>query len=296
MKDQVKYGQILEKINNPQYELYINFLAHILPIVNKINVEFQSSQPKIYLLYERITSLFKTILKYFFKSNYVDSICDVFKINIVNTREYLPNDQIYLGAKVEILIQKNIFNDNNELIKLYNNCLSFYIELCTQIKNRFKNMNIYQTFTLLNPHRLLEKPINFLPLIEQFPNLLSNNIEQVSSQAREICDLGDAIKAKLKEMDFLEFWFELYYMPTPHNFNDLCLFVFNLLSLPHSSASAERIFSQLNLIKNKQRNRLLPETCNALLMAKNLLGNNKCYEWTPEKNLLDKCIWLKDDE
>jgi hypothetical protein len=55
--------------------------------------------------------------------------------------------------------------------------------------------------------------------------------------------------------------------------------------LPHSSASAEKIFSQLNLIKTKTRNRLLIQTCASLLHAKDILrlrGEN-CFTWKPPK-------------
>lgn len=63
-------------------------------------------------------------------------------------------------------------------------------------------------------------------------------------------------------------------------------FISAVLSLPHSSASAERVFSQVQLIKNEKRNRLINETLNGILGAKSLLANNDCHNWKPSKNLL----------
>jgi hypothetical protein len=52
------------------------------------------------------------------------------------------------------------------------------------------------------------------------------------------------------------------------------------MCLPHSSACAERIFSTLSNIITKNRNRLLPATCDVLLQGKELLDGNKCFQWT----------------
>ncbi|CAH0397053.1 unnamed protein product [Chilo suppressalis] len=48
-------------------------------------------------------------------------------------------------------------------------------------------------------------------------------------------------------------------------------FVFNILSLPHSSANVERIFTHINLLKTIQRNRLSTESITSLLHSKRLI-------------------------
>ncbi|KAJ8917916.1 hypothetical protein NQ315_002609 [Exocentrus adspersus] len=57
-------------------------------------------------------------------------------------------------------------------------------------------------------------------------------------------------------------------------------------SLPHSSATAERVFSQLNLMKTKVRNSLLVDTCDGILHSKDLLDKNQCFFWKPSDNLI----------
>lgn len=66
--------------------------------------------------------------------------------------------------------------------------------------------------------------------------------------------------------------------------------VTNIFCLPHSSAAVERIFSQVNLNKTKQRNRLGNMTLNGILHSKQYISkNNKdCYTYEISKNLLDK--------
>ena len=65
-------------------------------------------------------------------------------------------------------------------------------------------------------------------------------------------------------------------------------FVENILSLPHSSANVERIFSSVNLLKTKQRNKLSSETITALLHTKQLIDKNTCYNFPVKDNLTAK--------
>ncbi|CAH1111390.1 unnamed protein product [Psylliodes chrysocephalus] len=74
-------------------------------------------------------------------------------------------------------------------------------------------------------------------------------LEETAGKARELCNLSERVKNKLKALELTKFWFKLNTFKNAANekiFGNLCEFVFNIFSLPHSSASAERIFSQLN--------------------------------------------------
>lgn len=85
-------------------------------------------------------------------------------------------------------------------------------------------------------------------------------------------------------------------MKTLKNFNGLDEFMLPNLSqvikaimtIPHSSAAAERIFSQLTLIKSKQRNRLEVDTCDAIMHTKSLLDlkGDLCYQYEPSSRLI----------
>ena len=51
-------------------------------------------------------------------------------------------------------------------------------------------------------------------------------------------------------------------------FGVLCTFMQSLLYLPHANVDVERVFSAVNLIKTKGRNRLHTRTVSALLKVK----------------------------
>lgn len=121
-KDFKRPRDILDQFENAEIELYLAFLSYILPLVNKLNIEFQSEKPKIHLLYLRVSSLFKTILKNYLKNEYVNNSNNIFKINPQNPCENLPDNEIYLGLKTQTLLKKhNISKDRSR--QFYNNCI-----------------------------------------------------------------------------------------------------------------------------------------------------------------------------
>lgn len=70
----------------------------------------------------------------------------------------------------------------------------------------------------------------------------------------------------------------------------LSKFAFNMLCLQHSSANVERIFSEVNLIKTKQRNRLSTASIVGHLHVKNYLmsRNETCYDTDFSKELMNR--------
>lgn len=70
-------------------------------------------------------------------------------------------------------------------------------------------------------------------------------------------------------------------------FSDLCNFVLNVLALPHSSASCERQFSKVNLIKTKSRNRLITATINGLMLsAQRVKLEENCFHFKPNNEMI----------
>lgn len=67
------------------------------------------------------------------------------------------------------------------------------------------------------------------------------------------------------------------------SFANLSKFVLDFISLPHSNADSERVFSQVNLIKTKSPNKMGVSTVNAVVLAKQRLkskGDCSTYEPT----------------
>jgi hypothetical protein len=64
--------------------------------------------------------------------------------------------------------------------------------------------------------------------------------------------------------------------------------VTNIMTLPHSSACVERIFSMVNAIKTKKKNRLQTDNLCGLLQSKSMLkvSSSDCFNFNFDKEFL----------
>ncbi|CAH1108534.1 unnamed protein product [Psylliodes chrysocephalus] len=203
---------------------------------------------------------------------------------------------MYFGAYVEEYIEKNkdiLTEDDIQSFK--HKRLAFYTELCTQIKNRFPFENaLLENLNVLEPKIAYSGNIPSLTkLLNCFPVLKDKvNIEKLNLEWRIILDLKE-METHLDELD--TFWSLLLCQKDGNNdfqFSNLIIVTTYVFSLPHFSASAERMYSQLFLIKTKPRNRLLIETCQNLLHTKFYVSecNKVCYNFTPNDEILKRNV------
>lgn len=280
-------GLILSALKNPIFKLYFLFLSYSLDLINKMNREFQSDGIKIQYLIKRITTLYKTILQNFIISERIGD--DLDNLDVSNPRNFLPLENMYFGAQCELFILET-YVDKSDLQNFRLKCLDFYIELSKQIKARFNFKDeVLNLAKILDPSVVFSEEFpSLIPVIHRFPVLCEHrDIEKANTEWRLLKQ-----SKTLFEFDSVEeFWRHVFLMKNGVDepmFPTIKNIVAGLMCLPHSSAAAERIFSQVNLIKTKQRNRLHVKTCDALLHTKEMLRGSTCYEFNPSQSLLSK--------
>lgn len=103
-----------------------------------------------------------------------------------------------------------------------------------------------------------------------------NEIERIVVQWRNI----GYTNWKNKTCSTVEFWSEVNeYKDSADNnpFSELASLAISILSLPHSNAEIERVFSQMNVVKTKLRNRMSLHTLNSILYIRyGLKRSGKC--------------------
>lgn len=153
---------ILDKCMEPTTELYLEFLNFVLPYFNDLNKEMQSESPKLYLLYEKIFTTYKTILECFVKPELLgQEETEILNIDFINTENHLPLQDIYLGGNTTALtIQNSNSIHPDQIRQLRQKCLEFFIESLNQIKNRFPFEDVQRqrlkNMRFLNPDTLLD--------------------------------------------------------------------------------------------------------------------------------------------
>lgn len=71
-------------------------------------------------------------------------------------------------------------------------------------------------------------------------------------------------------------------------FNNISRFVLNIITLPVSNATCERVFSKVNAIKTKSRNKLITKTVNGCLLASQCVieSGGGCINFMPTQKML----------
>jgi hypothetical protein len=270
---------IFNALQNDIFKLYLQFLEFNLKLITDLNQELQSESPKMSLLLNRITSLYKSILKCFVKHDVIKNH-EIANINVKDPSIYRSVDNIHFGGKVDAYLK----NPENEFkiaaADLHNfklRCLDFYVELCVQIKKRFNFQDKILLYASLFTPSVVRSGNIFS--ISEFQNL-AVDVDEVNREWQLLSDIDLLTNCD----DLSDFWTKVATMKNQIGepmFNNLMTVVKLILSLPHSSAVAERVFSQLSMIKNRLRNRLAITTCSYILALKE---NIKTGLQLPPKN------------
>lgn len=132
-----------------------------------------------------------------------------------------------------------------------------------------------------------DKTPSIIPLAVRFPNVINeDSYEQLDREWHLIKSTSELCK----EDDFMTFWNKVFRIKNEIDqpmFPAMTLFVKAMLCLPHSSAATERIFSAVNINKNKIRNRILTPLMNGLLLTKERLKHKTSANFVISKELIE---------
>lgn len=287
---------ILMRLKEPITKLYLQFLEFVLPFFNDINIEMQSEEPKIYQFYDKITGVLKALYDCFINPQYLKST-DLKDINFRNPRNYLSLEQMYLGATISVSLNNTSVDlDATQIKDFQKRCLEFYIEACQQIIKRFKlndeNSNIIKKLSVLDPVQVLNgQTCSIVELVLHFPNLVKQeDLNAIDNEWRQLRNFTFSFEPPKSAEKFWVMIKNLKCGDDTKKFPLLSNFALNLLCLPHSSATVERIFSEINLNKNKIRNKLETPALVGILRSKAHLKcvNENCYNMNIKKGMIKK--------
>ncbi|KAG5895941.1 hypothetical protein JTB14_016343 [Gonioctena quinquepunctata] len=121
-----------------------------------------------------------------------------------------------------------------------------------------------------------------------FPKICPNNITELDREWRMLRNV-DLSFDQNKIPDVIDFWkhvHELRNGDESQTFPTLCELVKKLLCLPHSSATVERLFSAINIMKTKLRNRISTTTIKGVLHTKSEITD--CYSFEATERHMEK--------
>ncbi|XP_027851216.2 uncharacterized protein LOC114130437 isoform X2 [Aphis gossypii] len=289
--------------------LYFNFLKPILKEVTDINLLFQSTNSDITKVYGDLKLLLVSVVKRIIKPSFlrydidmcpnallIDEIDRISKA-LSNPHALLPLESVDFGFAFTELAKKNIVSPE-DLKSVQNRCFAFMLRLCEELLKRLPhNTKTIQKLRYFDPKMV------FSPISPRFIDLplellrCSTDIEILEIQWRnltslrysDICDSSIPIQEKNTQ----EFWVDVLNIKETggkKKFEDLALFVLQILSLPLSNAIVERVFSVMNCVKSKLRNRMQVDMLQAILRIRLHLNASKicCKSFKPTETMFHK--------
>lgn len=287
-------SSILDSLKDPSLFLYFTFLNYILPKFNNLNLLFQRQEPTIQVLHKKCNDLYIDLLRSYMKREKLDRVTDITSIDPEDNSKFLPLNQIYLGADIHILLQSERYRNSTDMVQgVRIRCRQFMTSACLEIRKRFplnsKKLQLCSIFSVdkfLDQQSRVQMP-SLSDLALEFPRIFSGNYQQLDDEWRNIENV--VIPEAMRQIRNPEHFFKELSTLTDEfgdlYFTVLPLFALTILSLPTSNADVERIFSKVNLIKTKQRNKISTSTLTSLIIASEMVkSKGGCVNFEPRVN------------
>lgn len=213
--------------------------------------------------------------------------------------KFLKHSEIYLGVKVMNHVSLDSITKRQDLLEnFYISCIEFLKVSCVQIKKRYNFsdpilplLNVLTPYVALSSEKRSEYNVqnSILSLTQKCPRIVSTDLFQAIDDQWRLMSLVHFSEDIINEKEPDKFWILIKNLNS-EQFKDLATFALQVMSLPHSNACCEIIFSKVYRVKTKSRNKLITETVSASLTASESIKKIMVHATT--SNLRKKCLIL----
>lgn len=279
-EDKLKSAEdILTEMNNMRSKAYLLFLKYALNFLNSFNALFQSRKILIHKLFDSSETLFKQICSNFLKPESY-AVGNLSEINVKHPHNFLDLENINLGIECQEFIHNMPQTEKIDILKM---CLRFYITVADQVKTRlplnnkfFKNLQFLDPDVAFNFNSRTKFNIDIKEVAKMYQNHI--DLTKLSVEWQNLPNTFNQFEiSDFKNMPLEEMWLKIVdckNFTEEYLFPNLKTLIKIVLSLPHSNAEAERIFSLVSDIKSKKRNLVGDDSLNAMCVLRSSLQNN----------------------
>lgn len=278
---------ILNLMESVEIKAYLLFLKYALDYMNKFNALFQSEQILINVLSLRSRQLLQQVGQNFLKS-------DVFKTdkpvnnNVLRPANYRELFEMYVGSECEIYMKSKLTSQQQHQVRI--KILDFYICMFQEILDRLPIEGLFSYFEFLSPENAFRKDkIRFQSIPDTFNEFEGLNISKINDEWRNMpFVLNEREMEELSSQPLDVMWKNI---GTYKDFTGTLVFqniaelARIILTLPHSNAECERVFSVVNDVKTKKRNKLGDNTLNSICIIRSGFksANICCTSFVPSE-------------
>ncbi|KAL1448682.1 hypothetical protein WDU94_000558 [Cyamophila willieti] len=264
---------------NPVNKLYMIFLRTHLRAITSTNKMFQSENVESLKLLQEVNMLFQ---------NYLSLIIPPSRLDKIKHSDYSTFDirSCVMGASCVNFgfhfVENSVRIDDENLRIVKTKCLSFLVEICSELQKRLpENIKVLEYTSLFTPQKATSQ---VRPDISSVVRMLSNMFG--SEQIDKLLDQWRVLPLlKWNSVDDVDaFWFEVSNYKNAggeFSFHEIGNLALCFLSLPISNATVERAFSHVSLVKNKLRNQMVTKTVDHIIRVKYFLQHKSCTAFEP---------------
>lgn len=255
-------------LNDDRIKAYMLFLKYSLNFFNNFNALFQSRKILIHKLTKSSEQLIKQIGQNFLLPARLQNISS----DTIHSRNFLPLNELYVGPECEKFLQNQTMQFAQE-IKL--KCLDFYVSATEDMIKLlpFNDIVLHDLKFLDSKLALSCEGRNVIKDLTNIATYLGTfDVTTLAFEWRVLpTKFSDADKNILATLDIDDMWKKIF---ETKNFNDQPMFpnleklIQAVLSLPHSNAESNRIFSIVRNVKNRKRNRISISNLNGICKFK----------------------------
>lgn len=272
-----KCEDLLERLRDPKFLLYLLFLQAYLPLLSEINVQCQKRNALIFQSCSKIQTIITTLIE----PVVLDSKLP--PEELLAESNLKPVDPDTYGSDNELCFLGKEFNrywhevqDNSDLPileqkKVLLNCRAYLVEVAKSLHVRFPEKSfIASTCAFVCPPRRKYQIVNIHSIVQRFDNNYFDHdaIERGYHSYRND-DLLDYLfqekyKSANEESDnYVGFWSDLHSnFPEYKELSKLAILV---LTIAPDTCKCERGFSTMNFVKNELRTAMTNATLNACM-------------------------------
>uniref|UniRef100_A0A0K8U394 HAT C-terminal dimerisation domain-containing protein n=2 Tax=Bactrocera latifrons TaxID=174628 RepID=A0A0K8U394_BACLA len=240
------FERVINRIVEQWLPLYLYFLDRVLEVngTKTSYLALQMNEPDVKV--------------YFLFLSYILKIINDMNKEFQSEKVRLPYLHLHLESNFKLILVNFMYEYEGSYIqiRIIRNVLKFYLELLKQIKRGFDfSREDVKNLVIITLGKVLSNSgLSIELLLKNFGGLATSDPEIIGKAYQLGTEHGNEYSRLLGQFSVFKNGME------EACFQDLTNFLYNLMTLPHSSAAAERKFSDLSLIKSKTRNKLSYKT------------------------------------
>lgn len=284
-----KTGDLKKIFSSRTNKLFCLFLVDIIKVFDKINTNLQADKPLIHVLKEELLGLFKSLLVRFVKPAAMKDK-ELVDVDFTSPDNIKSKAELLIGEQARILVQRE--QEKNPESRRYDEFLQcvvkFFQASCKYMREKLPLQDdLLSHATVVDPSKQVDSSFADLEyFLKKFPKLKPPGVTTTDIQLEfaeyQCTDIRRCIEGDGRDDTK---WFSIGKMKKGGDllFPHLPKVMLGIMTIPHSSAHCERIFSVVRKNKTDFRGSMGPDTLEALVVAKSRPGQALDRQYSVEE-------------